>query len=103
MRLFLTNEQKDVMQEVHGVISTAINNAQAGLKVTTRPPGIQNIVQNLVQGPPAHPTPAPPPLIAATTQPMQSQQSNVADPFYIHGPTSMAYEVEQNDYTLKDL
>ena len=28
MRLFLTNEQKeDVMQEVHGVISTAINNA----------------------------------------------------------------------------
>ena len=104
MRLFLTNEQKeDVMQEVHGVISTAINNARAGLRVTTRPPVIQNNVQNLVQGPPAHPTPPPPPLTAATTQPIQSQQSNVAAPFYIHGPTSMAYEVEQNDYTLKDL
>ena len=45
MRLFLTNEQKeDVMQEVYGVISTAINNARAGLGVTTRPPVIQNNV-----------------------------------------------------------
>ena len=104
MRLFLTNEQKeDVMQQVHGVISTAINNARAGLRVTARAPVIQNNVQNLVQGPPAHPTLPPPPLTAATTQPIQSQQSNVAAPFYIHGPTSMSYEVEQSDYTLKDL
>ena len=78
MRLFLTNEQKeDVMQQVHGVISTAINNARAGLRVTAGAPVIQNNVQNLVQGPPAHPTPPPPPpppLTAATTQPIQSQQ-----------------------------
>ena len=105
MRLFLSNEQKeDVMQQVHNVITQGINNARAGMPVLQRapvPPAIRvqeqasNVMQSNMQnlGPP-------PPTAAApsTIQPGQQQQ-----PFYMAGPTSMQYELQDSTYNLKDL